>query len=693
MPHTASAAAIKIAIARFFYANSIPYHVASSTFFTDMLDNVAKGGSFFLKSNRSWPDRNAVGGDMLLAEYERQKCFIDGRLDNIGSYGFTIVGDGATNQGAPLQNYYVQSCDSGPLYIMTEDATDHLAEGGSKDAGFIADGFISVLKDLGGKEGRAEMKHVKQCVQIVCDGANVNRAAFKIITDRFPWIFCSWCIPHIVNLFLKDVYKEVDVVKEVVDRASKLNTFFRGHASAAALMKKPCVDRFKQELGLIQPCDTRFGLYFVMLHRQLRLYEVFLDVVTSALWKNLKGVASEDEKDAIAATVLDKDHWDMVRGILKSLWPAILILRSGDSDQAGTSKVYHHLTQARKVLEYQDDLPLDILPSTGKMLRLWDKRLKDAIGDIHYAAAALDPRLHGQKYWEDVEVARGLDSAIMTAFCVIEDEEERNEKYLKVATELEFYKKKQGVFAYEFTWIAARSISAQEWWDKYKPEVPTLSWFAQRVLAQVISSSASERGHKAAKKVRQKKRNRMGAIKLDKELFVSEALKTKDKLVDTDSAASQFSKWTELDEHLGAMAQDAMAAKEAAQRSDAPPPPTLRQFNAFLEPWEEALISQKSQHYPRRLYDKYIDMFFYDDDEDVDHATWKIINLQKFKKSWCVTSMKVQVNAETGELEDQQEEEAGLETYFINAELNRMILGCKLNKGVVFVEAVDEAAP
>jgi hypothetical protein len=74
------------------------------------------------------------------------------------------------------------------------------------------------------------MKHVKQCVQIVCDGANVNRAAFKIITDRFPWIFCSWCIPHIVNLFLKDVYKEVDMVKEVVDRASKLNTFFRGHA-------------------------------------------------------------------------------------------------------------------------------------------------------------------------------------------------------------------------------------------------------------------------------------------------------------------------------------------------------------------------------------------------------------------------------------------------------------------------------
>jgi hypothetical protein len=70
----------------------------------------------------------------------------------------------------------------------------------------------------------------------------------------------------------------------------------------------------------------------------------------------------------------------MVRGILKALWPAILILRSGDSDQAGTSKVYHHLTQARKVLEYQDDLPLDILPSTGKMLKLWDKRLKDAIG-------------------------------------------------------------------------------------------------------------------------------------------------------------------------------------------------------------------------------------------------------------------------------------------------------------------------
>ncbi len=62
-------------------------------------------------------------------------------------------------------------------------------------------------------------------------------------------------------------------------------------------------------------------------------------------------------------------------------------------------------------------------------------------------------------------------------------------------------------------------------------------------------------------------------------------------------------------------------------------------------------------------------VLLYDDEEDVDHATWKIFNLQKFKKSWFVTSMTVQVNATTSELKEdqQQEEKAGLQTYFINA--------------------------
>lgn len=59
------------------------------------------------------------------------------------------------------------------------------------------------------------------------------------------------------------------------------------------------------------------------------------------------------------------------------------------------------------------------------------------LGDIHYAAAALDPTLHKYKYWEDPAVARGLDAPIHRAMMVIDKQEERTAKYIKIAAELE----------------------------------------------------------------------------------------------------------------------------------------------------------------------------------------------------------------------------------------------------------------
>jgi hypothetical protein len=44
-------------------------------------------------------------------------------------------------------------------------------------------------------------------------------------------------------------------------------------------------------------------------------------------------------------------------------------------------------------------------------------------------------------------------------------------------------------------------------------------------------------------------------------------------------------------------------------------PPT-RPFNLFMEDWETTLITNKNNGiYPRRIYDKYVGMFFFDDED------------------------------------------------------------------------------
>lgn len=168
------------------------------------------------------------------------------------------------------------------------------------------------------------------------------------------------------------------------------------------------------------------------------------------------------------------------------------------------------------------------------------------LGDIHYAAAALDPTLYEQRYWEDPKVSRGLDAAIERALMVYDSAEERREKYIAIARQLEIYKSKSGVFAYGTTFMTAEAISAHGWWNKYKAETPDLAWVGERVTGQVSSSSASERGHKAARGVRSKKRNRMDPIKMDKETFVHEALRTQEKVTDLESGAHVLQLWTAM---------------------------------------------------------------------------------------------------------------------------------------------------
>ena len=61
------------------------------------------------------------------------------------------------------------------------DSTDRMAEGGKKNAAYLADQINSVIKEVGGE----------LIVQVIMDGA--NRACWHIINAAFPHIICAWC--------------------------------------------------------------------------------------------------------------------------------------------------------------------------------------------------------------------------------------------------------------------------------------------------------------------------------------------------------------------------------------------------------------------------------------------------------------------------------------------------------------------
>ena len=70
--------------------------------------------------------------------------------------------------------------------------------------------------------------------------------------------------------------------------------------------------------------------FFYAMHRALRLKGALEVTVHSAGWKALK------KKDEVikrtAEDIKDKDHWQRVYVLLRSLWPVLKLLRISDSN-------------------------------------------------------------------------------------------------------------------------------------------------------------------------------------------------------------------------------------------------------------------------------------------------------------------------------------------------------------------------
>jgi hypothetical protein len=81
------------------------------------------------------------------------------------------------------------------VFLKSIDCTDHMAEGGRKDAAYIASQTISTIEEFG----------PKNVVQVIMDGA--NQASWALIIATYWWIICSWCAAHVIDLFLEDIGK------------------------------------------------------------------------------------------------------------------------------------------------------------------------------------------------------------------------------------------------------------------------------------------------------------------------------------------------------------------------------------------------------------------------------------------------------------------------------------------------------
>ncbi len=102
-----------------------------------------------------------------------------------------------------LINILAMSGATPPMTISVQNCTKHMAEGGKKDASYIADLF---------KEKVMEYDPMKTCTDVFYfDGSSNVQKAGEVLMARFPCSFCFHGGEHVVCLFFLSIAKIMPV--------------------------------------------------------------------------------------------------------------------------------------------------------------------------------------------------------------------------------------------------------------------------------------------------------------------------------------------------------------------------------------------------------------------------------------------------------------------------------------------------
>jgi hypothetical protein len=120
-----------------------------------------------------------------------------------------VFGDGATIKTVPLVNV-LAACVNNPFALLEiADCTAHLAEGGKKDAKYIAKIIMPLIHQIESEEDMHKNMSPGIFDLVFFDGASNVQNAGEIVRVFNPRITVGHGAEHVVSLFFANVYTKV----------------------------------------------------------------------------------------------------------------------------------------------------------------------------------------------------------------------------------------------------------------------------------------------------------------------------------------------------------------------------------------------------------------------------------------------------------------------------------------------------
>ena len=123
-------------------AVDISFQIIGHSLFKRMVDKAKTAGPSYKP-----PNRQRLSGDLLgTAEARANSCKAP-HLEAMKVFGGTVAVGGATVHGEPIANFVTKVASMPkPVHLKILNAKKHIAEGGSKDAGFMAEGLVTEIR-------------------------------------------------------------------------------------------------------------------------------------------------------------------------------------------------------------------------------------------------------------------------------------------------------------------------------------------------------------------------------------------------------------------------------------------------------------------------------------------------------------------------------------------------------------------
>ncbi|XP_040076165.1 zinc finger BED domain-containing protein 4-like [Ixodes scapularis] len=465
------------ALARAIYASGTPLSVTENRYWREAFK--------LLRPAFVPPSRHSLGERLLEAEYARVLTLVEEKVN--AALCVTVLTDSWTNvRGESILNFVLATPK--PIFYSAVETEDHRHTGD-----YIAGEIVKVVEKIG----------TDKVFALVTDHASNMKAAWTIVSLRYPSITTLGCCAHGLNLLLSDMLKLV-TLQEVCKRSKTVIKYVRNsHVVAAHFAKRQEECYAGNQTTLKLPAETRWAGILMSLEGLLKNKEALQKTVIAAELQ----VSRE-----IRSTILDEDYfWRDVQSTFHVLQPVARAISEAESDTAVLSDVHEILFKVTRQVE--EALPNSAL-TTGEKERVAEilrERRNFICRPAHAAANLLDLKFKG-RCLSDEEVCHAMDYITETAERMCLD-------VGKVLSNLAEYQVQSGAWSRKALEDSAKHIPPSTWWQGLCASEP-LAPIACRLLQVPPSSAACERNWSKFSGVHTKSRNRLKGHRVQKLVFV-----------------------------------------------------------------------------------------------------------------------------------------------------------------------------